>query len=387
VVAYHNIKAGALSAAELDRQGTPKQKGTPPPSPPNKTTGKSFTGGRGGGLYTNVADDASPSTPIEETPGSPKSPKAEVAVGTAIVLEMKDEGTFVYRYTESRDGVPDGPEILKIFLESLFENPAQKAYRGDNVVQELQDQLAEGNIHCMADLRKHSKRDLDTMGIPVGPRAALVDKNKTWTPPNWEDSSFILRGKWSAVDYGVSTKVTYTAETEEITAYDGVEVPSGAVFSLDGAFTASGQCRGLNGNVPGKLDLERAFLAFTTDMVEEEEVEKVRIQKEQIREVLGHRIKEMSETAEWMLTEYNSRTGPLLDDGGVYVSHESVKKSGDKILLLKSILDQTLATFEDYYGNGEDKPEPKEKVLSPKEKREAEEGAAWDAMVKGSGAQ
>jgi len=35
---------------------------------------------------------------------------------------------------------------------------------------------------------------------------------------------------------------------------------------------ASGQCRGLNGNCPGPDDQQRAFLAFTTDMIEEAEV-------------------------------------------------------------------------------------------------------------------
>ena len=51
-----------------------------------------------------------------------------------------------------------------------------------------------------------------------------------------------------------------------------------------------------------------------------------------------------------MLTEYKDKTEPLLADGGVYVSHEAVQKSEDKLGALKSALDQARATFEDYYG-------------------------------------
>lgn len=59
-------------------------------------------------------------------------------------------------------------------------------------------------------------------------------------------------------------QIQFTATIEEIAAYDHVEVPSGAVFTLDGAFVSSGACRGLNGNAPGPEGMERAFLAYQT---------------------------------------------------------------------------------------------------------------------------
>lgn len=40
----------------------------------------------------------------------------------------------------------------------------------------------------------------------------------------------------------------------------------------------------------------------------------------------------------------------MIRDGGVYVSTDAVEKSQEKFLMLHSMVQQTLATFEEYYG-------------------------------------
>jgi len=343
---------------------------TRPASPPNKAEGKSFTGGKGGGRYANVKEPnaSPPPSPTRSAPKSPSPagapggslPSQKVATpvpdpapsgGDRIILDMFEDGRFIYKYNHTQDSEGDGAAEMHLFLEGIFGTEEQMALRGQDVVQRLQTQLKVGGVQNMTQLRGMTKRDLDEIGIPVGPRAAMVEQCKAWKPPNWSDASFVLKGRWSAATSGVTVKVTFTATSEEIAAYDNVEVPSGAVFVLDGAFVASGACRGLNGNTPGVDGMERAFLAFQTDPIEEAEVEWVRGQKKLIKDLLGAKLVEMQQGAEWMLAEYQVQTKPLLKDGGVYVRAESVQNSEEKFQQLSSMVSQTLATFEDYYGS------------------------------------
>ena len=322
--------------------------GPAPTEPVNKAGGKSFTGSRGGGRYTNVQQ--------EDVPGSdamPMSPGPAAREGNNIQLDMWDDGRFEYTFVQNKDGQPDGPEVLQLFLAELFGTAKQKAFRGDDIVERLGNQLAESGIHTMKQIRATTKRELDELGIGVGPRAMLVDRSKEWTPPNWDDTSFALKGKWSAEQNGAVVSITFSAETETMAAYDNVEVPSSTTFSLDGAFMASGQCRGLNGNCPGPVEPQRAFLAYQTDMLEEAEVSHVRQRKELMREMLGGKLHEMSVLSEWVLSEYRDKKAPLLQEGWCYASIEAVQRSEDKLVALKSCVDQALATFEDYYGASE----------------------------------
>ena len=114
------------------------------------------------------------------------------------------------------------------------------------------------------------------------------------------------------------------------------------------------------------------------DPIEEAEVDWVRGQKKLIKDLLGDKLVEMAASSEWMVAEYQvlallvnrvgvrkrtysvcvlmvlvcvqEKTAPMIRDGGVYVSSDAVKKSREKFVMLHSMVQQTLATFEEYYG-------------------------------------
>jgi len=292
--------------------------------------------------------------------GKPKSPSPKPGSeaeqpcgfeGDKVVLDMFHDGKFVYKYNQGDDSAPDGPDILKLFLGVLFGTEEQRKLRGEDYVTRIEAQLKAGGVTSLARLKELDKRGLDEMGVPVGPRAKLVEMCKDWKPPNYQDASFKLTGRWSAKPHGPTVKISFHASSESLAAYENVEVPSDAVFTLDGAFLATGACRGLNGNAPGPEAMARVYLAYITDPIEEAEVEWVRGQKRLIKEILGDRLAEMSKGADWVLAEYQAKTMPLLRDGSVYVSASAVQKSEEKMIQLKSMCDQTLAAFEEYYGN------------------------------------
>ena len=159
--------------------------------------------------------------------------------------------------------------------------------------------------------------------------------------------------------YFCFSQVIFSAHTEEIAAYDYVEVPSGATFTLDATFpapvpglaTGSCNCRAFNGLAPGPSAMTGVFLSFQTDPLEEAEVEFIRAQKKLIKSVLGGKLLEVSKTLDWAIGDYDAKTAPLLRSSSPYVSVGAVQDSGDKMRQLKGMCDQTLAAFEDYYGS------------------------------------
>jgi len=212
-------------------QAMPKarvQGGEAPAGPANGAPGKSFTGSKGGGRYTNVAETAASEPPM------PNSPGPAAREGHQIQLDMWEDGRFEYRYVENKDSHPDGPEILSLFLDMNFGTKEQKAFRGDDIVQKITTQLALGGISSMRGVRGSTKRQLDDMGLSVGVRAIMVEMSASWTPPTWDDPSFTMEGKWSAGEKSDAVQVTFVAATEKMAAYDNVQVPSCSTFVLDG---------------------------------------------------------------------------------------------------------------------------------------------------------
>eukprot|EP00658_Telonema_sp_P-2_P032500 TRINITY_DN24054_c0_g1_i1.p1 TRINITY_DN24054_c0_g1~~TRINITY_DN24054_c0_g1_i1.p1 ORF type:complete len:495 (+),score=129.97 TRINITY_DN24054_c0_g1_i1:148-1632(+) len=300
---------------------------------PNLCNGKHFVGSKGGGRYVTVG---------------PREDEKSDQDG-AIVCDMFDDGSFVYKYEANHDDMPDGPEVLDYFLEGLFGTTVQP--QGPSKVDEIRNFLQQGGVNSMEALRAKSKRELDDFGIPIGPRAKITGSAESWRPPKYNDESFILRGRWQAKDCGPVTQVRFIVHEEEFAAYDGVRVPSKMDYTLDASFVPSGACRAMNGNMPAASGLRRAFLTFTTDPREEEEVNWVKTKKDTILNLCGGKLSKLSLDVDWVLKEYQFQTEELVESGGCYVDQPQVKRSQEKLAHLKSTIDQCVAVFEDYYGS------------------------------------
>eukprot|EP00656_Telonema_subtile_P008701 TRINITY_DN14063_c0_g1_i4.p1 TRINITY_DN14063_c0_g1~~TRINITY_DN14063_c0_g1_i4.p1 ORF type:complete len:325 (-),score=89.15 TRINITY_DN14063_c0_g1_i4:201-1175(-) len=310
--------------AEQSRPGAPEQD-----TQPNQTQGKSFVGKKGGGRYATVA---------------PRD--GEASLDGSIVCDIFDDGSFVYKYEADHEDMPDGEEVLDYFIESLFGSLQQNA----NKVEEIKGMLTQGGIYSMAELKSKKKRDLDNLGIPIGPRAKITGARKEWRPPKYNDESFIIRGRWQARDVGPVVHVRFVGEEEEYGAYDNVKMPCKIDFSLDTSFVPAGACRAMNGNMPGPAGLRRAFLTYVCDPREEEEVGWVKCKKETITNLCGDKLVDLARDANWLLTEYRVQSKELVESGGCYVDQQQVKRASDKFTLLKTTVDQCMAVFEDYYG-------------------------------------
>jgi len=218
-------------------------------------------------------------------------------------------------------------------------------------MKQIEKILHQGRIRSMAQLRSKSKRELDELGLALGPRAKISAAVESWRPPKYNDESFVMRGRWQAKEVGPVVQVRFRGEEEELAAYDNVRVPSQADFTLDASFLPSGSCRALNGNMPTANGLQRAFLSYLTDPREEEEVGWVRVKKETITNMIGSRLSALASDADWLLGEYAVQSNELVKSGGCYVDGPQVKRSQDKMQQLKSTIDQCVAVFEDYYGS------------------------------------
>jgi len=218
-------------------------------------------------------------------------------------------------------------------------------------MKQIEQLLHKGHIRSMAQLRSKSKRELDELGLALGPRAKISGAVETWKPPKYNDESFVMRGRWQAKEVGKLVQVRFIGQEEELAAYDNVRVPSKADFTLDASFLPSGSCRALNGNMPIANGLQRAFLSYLTDPREEEEVGWVRVKKETITNMIGSRLSALAKDADWLMGEYAVQSNELVKSGGCYVDGPQVKRSQDKMTQLKSTIDQCVAVFEDYYGS------------------------------------
>jgi len=338
--AYDTDGSGQLDIEEfivaynMVRQDFSRPRSAPPPKTdltPNLTKGKYFVGSKGGGRYATV-----------------KSREGEKEMMGSIVCDLFDDGSFVYSYECSHDDMPDGEDVLGYFLDGLFGSSAEGA---NTKLHDIQEKLKTAGIKSVAALRSKSKRDLDAIGLPIGPRAKISGSIDNWRPPKYNDDSFVLRGRWQAKDCGPVVQVRFIGYEEELAAYENVCVPSDADFTLDASFVPSGACRAMNGNMPSPAGLRRAFLTFTTDPREEEEVGWVRCKKETISNLCGSKLLQLTSDAEWLIKEYQQQTEELLESGGCYVDHHQVGRARDKFTHLKSTIDQCLAVFEDYYGS------------------------------------
>lgn len=189
---------------------------------PNLTKGKYFVGSKGGGRYATV----------KSRDGQPD------AMGS-IVCDLFEDGSFVYMYECNHgvlhqliavgrgvltmcaytDDMPDGEDVLGYFLDGLFGSTSKVPQNGlfmvvDDVDQgantklhEIQELLRAAGIASVADLRKKSKRELDAIGLPIGPRAKISNSIEGWRPPKYNDDSFVLRGRWQAKDCGPVVQV------------------------------------------------------------------------------------------------------------------------------------------------------------------------------------